>query len=490
MIEAPIKTSSGGTDVFYGKEGPTEKQTIFRDAHHKYKLFGGGVGGGKTYALCAEGLRLSMMFPGNRGFLGRHEAEAFRKTTLVTLLNLIADMELETGQRIIAHNGHNQTKKEILLVNGSAIIYGGIGGREDMDRIKSLEIGFFCVDEASETVHEVINMLKARLRWKLPGGQYPRFFGLFASNPEPGWLKNTFVVPQQQGVPLDDHLFVQSLLKDNPWLPPEYLANLRRDNPENWVRRYVDGSWDAVEGQVWPDFDFQTHVLPNDECPMDIPYPVKGTHTILGSLDHGQTNPTCFLGMYVDQDGNILVFDEYYRRGLVSDHTRSIDEQFELNAMDELVADPSIWDKNREKDGMEWSVADEYDERGIYLTKANNSREAGWNRVGEFFRSDKEHFHPFMEKKGAPRLFISKRCRNLLTELPEYIWKKTSDDSSNPKEEARKLNDHACDALRYGVMTRPSPYEHKRIDNAPVGSFNWILKQREGGAKRGRMVNR
>jgi hypothetical protein len=194
--------------------------------------------------------------------------------------------------------------------------------------------------------------------------------------------------------------------------------------------------------------------------------------------------------MYVDQDGNILVFDEYYRKGLVSDHTRSIDEQFELGAMDELVADPSIWDKNREKDGMEWSVADEYDERGIYLTRANNSREAGWNRVGEFFRSDKEHFHPFMEKKGAPRLYISKRCRNLLTELPEYIWKKTSDDSSNPKEEARKLNDHACDALRYGVMTRPSPYEHKRTDNAPVGSFNWILKQREGGAKKGRMVNR
>ena len=167
------------------------------------------------------------------------------------------------------------------------------------------------MDEASETVHEVINMLKARLRWKLPGGQYPRFFGLFASNPEPGWLKNIFVVPQQQGVPLDDHLFVQSLLKDNPWLPSEYLANLRRDNPESWVRRYVDGSWDAVEGQVWPDFDFQMHVLPNDECPVDIPYPVKGTHTVLGSLDHGQTNPTCFLGMYIDQDENILVYDEY-----------------------------------------------------------------------------------------------------------------------------------------------------------------------------------
>jgi ATP-dependent Clp protease ATP-binding subunit ClpB len=61
---------------------------------------------------------------------------------------------------------------------------------------------------------------------------------------------------------------------------------------------------------------------------------------------------------------------------------------------------------------------------------------------------------------------------------------------------AAKLSDryitdryHACDALRYGVMTRSSPYEQKRNDDAPVGSFNWIIKQRDGG-KKGRMVNR
>ena len=129
-------------DAFYGKEGPTPKQQIFRDALEKYKLFGGGVGGGKSRAICAEALRLSFLYPYNRGFLCRAEAEAFRRTTLNTLLSAISEVEEMMGQKIIAHNGHNQTKKEIHLINGSLIMYGGLGVTpEDQDRIKSLEIG-------------------------------------------------------------------------------------------------------------------------------------------------------------------------------------------------------------------------------------------------------------------------------------------------------------------------------------------------------------
>ena len=197
-------------DLFYGKEGPSPKQTLFREATERYKLFGGGVGGGKSRALCAEAIRQSFLYPGNRGFAGRNEAEAFRKTTLVTLLSLIVEIETLAGQRLLAKNGHNQTKKEIYFINGSMILYGGMSGPDADERIKSLEIGFFIVDEASECNEDVVNMLKARLRWKLPSKKYPRFFGLFASNPEPGWLKNTFVVPQQLGTPKQAHLFVQN----------------------------------------------------------------------------------------------------------------------------------------------------------------------------------------------------------------------------------------------------------------------------------------
>jgi len=477
-------------DAFYGKEGPTEKQVIFRDALEKYKLFGGGVGGGKSRALCAEGLRLSFLFSHNRGFLCRAEAEAFRRTTLNTLLSAISEVEEMMGQRIVAKNGHNQTKKEIHLINGSMIMYGGLGVTpEDQDRIKSLEIGWYGVDEASEAPSKVVNMLKARLRLKLPNGTFPKYFGMYASNPEPGWLKDEFVVPHQLGSPREDHIFVQALIRDNPWLPPEYLSELQRDNPPAWVKRYVNGSWDAVEGQVWPDFDRTVHVYPNETSDFDIQFPNTPGLKPFGGLDHGQTNPTAFLAAYADSDGNIFVFDEYYSKGLVSSHCSSISERFEIGDFDYIEADPSMMAKTREKNGMPWSIFEEYDEYGISLSPANNSKEAGWNRVGEYLRVDPDHIHPITGEKGSPRLFFSTRCRHLLTEIPEYIWKRLADENSNPKEEARKLNDHACDALRYLIMSLPSPYERAKEDEAPPGSFNFIMRNRRGSKKRGMILN-
>ena len=477
-------------DAFYGKEGPTAKQVIFRDALEKYKLFGGGVGGGKSRALCAEGLRLSFLFAHNRGFLCRAEAEAFRRTTLNTLLAAISEVEEMMGQRIVAKNGHNQTKKEIHLINGSMIMYGGLGVTpEDQDRIKSLEIGWFGVDEASEAPVKVVNMLKARLRLKLPNGTFPRYFGMYASNPEPGWLKDEFVTPHVLGYPREDHIFVQALIRDNPWLPPEYLFELQRDNPPAWVKRYVNGSWDAVEGQVWPDFDRAVHVYPNETSDFDIQFPNTPGLKPFGGLDHGQTNPTAFLAAYADSDGNIFVFDEYYSKGLVSSHCSSLSERFEIGDFDYIEADPSMMAKTREKNGMPWSIFEEYDEYGISLSPANNSKEAGWNRVGEYLRVDPEHIHPITGEKGSPRLFFSTRCKYLLTEIPEYIWKRLADENSNPKEEARKLNDHACDALRYLIMSLPSPYERVKEDEAPPGSFNFIMRNRRGSKKRGMILN-
>jgi len=138
---------------------------------------------------------------------------------------------------------------------------------------------------------------------------------------------------------------------------------------------------------------------------------------------------------------------------------------------------------------MPWSIFEEYDEYGISLSPANNSKEAGWNRVGEYLRVDPEHIHPITGKRGSPRLFISARCKWLLTEIPEYIWKRLSNESTNPKEEARKLKDHACDALRYLVMSLPSPLEKKKLDEAPYGSFNYMMKLKRGSTKRGMIVN-
>lgn len=455
------KTAPQDNDLLYGKRGPSLKQQQFRDSGKKYKLYGGAVGGGKSWALSAEGIRQSLLFPGNRGYMCRNEATAFKNTTLQTLLKLISEIEDVLHAKILKF--HNLSNKEITFINGSRILYGDA---QDKERIKSLEVGWFCIDEASEVQEDSFDMLTSRLRWKLPDGTYPHFCGLLASNPEPGWLKQRFIVPFQMGEEIPDHAFIKALPTDNQELPEDYVAGLRRTKPEHWVKRYLEGSWDAVEGQIWADFSYDIHSIK----PFDIPRGWKKFR----ALDHGQTHPTCCLWFAIDPDGNIFVYREYYSPGIVSKHCSEIremsgDEDYIYSKMS-----PDAWGKTKEKRGREWSTYDEYREQGLYFSRANNNVEAGLNRVGEFFRVREDRIHPRTGEMGSPTLFIFKDCRNLLLEIPEYQWKE-SRTAETIKEQPKKIRDDACDALRYGIMSRPTPTSIHT--STPYGSFNYHMKE-------------
>jgi PBSX family phage terminase large subunit len=467
---------SENLDIFYGIEGPTVRQEQFRDAGERLKLYGGALGGGKSWAICAEAIRLSMMFQGNRGFMCRQESKSFKETTLITMMSLIYEIETFTKQKILAK--HNKADCLLTFASGSTIVYGGLGGRENTDRVKSMEIGFFCVDEASECVDEDINMLESRLRWKLPNGKYPRFVGMFASNPEPCYLKDKFVNPQQQGEKHKNRIFVQALPRDNNWLPPDYVEHISAGKPDYWIQRYIDGSWDAAEGQIWPQFDFNIHVYPNQNSNFIIPVPTEAHQhpCIFAGYDHGQTNAACYLAAYTDNDGNVFIYDEYYSPGLVSYHSENIKEIFDLDIMHYTVADPSIWNVTGERDGKEWSLHDEYIDNDIYFQKASNAVEAGINRVGEYLFLDETHIHPITGKSGSPRLFIAAKCRNLIRELPEYIWQTSKRLLVDNPERPVKRKDHACDAMRYLIMSRPG-VDFAVSDEVPHGSFKYYKNQ-------------
>ena len=236
------------------------RQQVFHAAPETYKLYGGAMGGGKSYALCAEGIALSCDYPGNRGYLCRHELVSFKKSTLLTLITLLDQSGLIQQ--------HHQSDHYFLLKNGSIIFYGGLGDdNRAIDRLKSMEIGWFGIDEASETTEAYFLMLGSRLRLQLPG---IRYFGLLASNPDPGWLKRRFI---DQHLP--DHIFVPALPKDNPKLPAGYVVRLQELFPPDWQKRFLEGDWSAFEG-VNHCFPFQAIQA---ACERDLP---AGRPKVLG----------------------------------------------------------------------------------------------------------------------------------------------------------------------------------------------------------------
>lgn len=198
-----------------------------------FKLYGGAMGGGKTFALCAEACALSFEYPGNRGYICRNELKSFKRTTLIALEEMLE----KTGQVDV----HHQTDGYFRLKNGSELWYGPLGDdKKDIDKLKSMELGWFAIDEASEVSEKLYLMLVSRLRLKLPG---IRYFGLLASNPDPGWLKYRFIDQKRA-----DHVFIPALPKDNPHLAPGYIQRLVDNFPPEWQARFIQGDWGAFEG--------------------------------------------------------------------------------------------------------------------------------------------------------------------------------------------------------------------------------------------------
>ena len=261
---------------------PTIKQEIAHNAPQTFKLYGGAMGGGKSVWLCAEGIRLSMEYPGNVGYMCRKTYRDFKKTTLTTLMSMMPNKIIKA---------YNKVDGEIRLINDSLIILGDL---EQVEKLKSLNLGWFGIDEGTETTDEVFLMLRSRLRLKLEKIQR---YGLIASNPEPGWLKDRFVDPQMQGRPRPNHLFIPSLPRENPHLPDGYLEDLERDFPPIWRSKYLEGSWDVFESQI-----FKPDWLKRTDKMGEMAVHFVAVDPAIGESEENDETAICVMGIGYDDD--------------------------------------------------------------------------------------------------------------------------------------------------------------------------------------------
>lgn len=214
---------------------PFERQTLFHVDPHKYRLYGGAMSGGKTYSICGEALKQSLIYPGNRGLIGRKTYTSLRRTTLATFLKICPPELIRS---------HNHSIGEITLINGSLIMFVDLNRSTDprLEKLRSLEIGWFAIDEASEVDGEYFAMLTTRLRWILPNGHRPRYTGFLATNPEVGWLYDGFVLTDKR-----NRIFIPSLPSDNPFNQEEYLEDMKENLSDRDIQRFFHGNWLATE---------------------------------------------------------------------------------------------------------------------------------------------------------------------------------------------------------------------------------------------------
>lgn len=318
---------------------------------------------------------------------------------------------------------------KIEFPNGSRILMGGFYADRDVDRYLGIEYDGVCVEEATQLTEIKINQLRGSVRTSRDDWR-PRLY--MTANPDGvglGWFKTWFVEPYRAGREQWTR-FIEAHYRHNPMLNREYLDYL--DSLSGKLRRaWRDADWDAFEGQAFPAWRHDIHVVK--------PFEIPDNWLRWRAVDEGYAMPWCCLWFAQDpQTRRRYVYREAYETLLTAQ--QQAERIIAMTGQDEIIfatyADPAMWGRKNAA-GVVTTTAQEYASAGVPLTKADNDRLQGKRRLDSALS---------IQPDGLPGLQVFETCHNLIRTLPLLV-----SDDLHPEDVDTTGEDHAYDALRYGL---------------------------------------
>lgn len=346
--------------------------------------------------------------------------------------------------------------ERIKFNNGSVINIAGLKDPRDVDKYVGLNYELMVIEEANQLDEMRIKMLLGSLRTGKLNGYCPRVYMNFnPGGPGMSYLKKTFIQPWRKGTETDTR-FLSSGYKDNAFLDRGYVSYL--ENLDGMLgKMWRDGDFDVQSGMAFDIFNRDVYVVDDFDIPDDW-IRVRG-------IDDGYTKPYCCL--WIAQDpvtGRVVVYREDYGEGI------SNSEQAErikaLTSDSERIsityADPAMWALKNHSDSGVKSTSQIYADHGVYLSKGDNNRHSGVNKIRDCLR---------YKEDGKPGLYILSSCKNL-------IWQFENMPTSprDPEDIDTTFEDHALDAFKYalsGIAGKPMRHntERKNLTRHPLYNY-------------------
>jgi len=394
---------------------PTRVQRValrLLKAGAKHILLFGGSRSGKTTILVIVIIYRAVRYSASRHLICRLRTKDARSSVLHE--TLIPWLEKIVGKNRFTYVVHDNYIK---LWNGSEIWIGGLGDKEQVDKILGHEYNTIYFNEVSQISYAAVNVAYSRLAMNIPGC---RNLFLYDCNPASPmhWAYKVFIrkIEPRTDTPLPKpELYASMLLnpQDNAeHLAADYIEDILDTMPEKQKARFRDGLWVKAEGVVYEKFT-EDMILSVEDMPKRYDFVTAGqdfglniTNVKVGWIgdtvyliaDHGAYNvPTrtfneelTELGWYRNADGTTGVFPNF--------------------------CDPAGGERIQEITG------------GV---KANNSVEPGIDYISA------------MMERG--KFYVSAACTGVLLEISDYAR-----DESN---QIVKVNDHYMDAMRYAIFS-------------------------------------
>ena len=416
---------------------PKQLEASKAASSHKFTLYGGAMGGGKSYWIrwhVAEYLLEKTIETGLKGIVGGIFCEDYPALKDRHLSKLTFEFPEWLGD---FHADHKQYGKAFIAKPqyGSWVIV--FRNLDDPSKYKSAEFAIIAVDELTMNSKDKFDFLRTRLRW--PGVTDVRFIA--GTNPGGighGWVKQLWMdrVFEETEKEADQFIFVQSKADDNPLLNKSYYDSLD-GLPESMRRAFKDGNWDVFEGQAFTDWNQSKVVVKPEDMPIEAEYEK------FMCFDYGFTAPGALYWCAIDYEGNIIVYREIYSTGKT--YKDWAEDARDYSGFTE-TEDPS------RREAIKYIVV------GVDSFKKNEqTRKSGVEVMRTIFPIRYEQAYTnrhqgkieFHQRLKGPTIFFWNTCKEAIRTIPELIT-----DKHDIEDVDSDGDDHCYDSIRYGMMSR------------------------------------
>lgn len=409
----------------------------FRQADAQGNLWEGSVRAGKTVSSLLRWIAfIRQAPPGDLLMIGRTERTIKR--------NIIDLMIKWCGSDVVKYAAGSGELK----LFGRLVYVAGANDDRSAEKIQGMTLIGFYGDELSTWPESMFNMARSRL--SLDGAMW---FGTTNPAGPSHWLKVNWIDRAGLQLTRDGQLLrldgpdtinmsvFSFTLDDNPHLSSAFVNSIKREYVGMFYRRYILGEWCLAEGAIYDMWDPDRHVVEPARVP-----PIY--RWVSAGVDHGTRNPfhAVLLGVGARQDGqpgmSLYATDEYRydsraKRKQMSDAEYSVAYRSWLKAVRVNGEVAGVAPEYTCVDPSATGFRVQLHHDGVATAAADNRVDQGIMTTGSLF--------------STGRLYVSSRCKELIKEIPGYSWDERS--AKLGIDSPIKVNDHGCDALRYGIKT-------------------------------------
>lgn len=427
--------------------------------------FGGAAFGGKSFGILILALVAAILWPGIQ--------IAYFRRTYPELDGPGASIQKAYG---VFGGWARDTDggKEWQFPNGSLFFFRHCQNENDVYSYQSQQIDLLLLDESTHFTWFQVDYLLTRNRAsgeiKIPGFKP---FAVLPSNPGNighAWYSQVFDVNGQNAKPPRPHetvkqvmnpngknatvYFIPAFLEDNVIgvsADPEYESRLMERNAEV-ARALRKGDWTLFAGQA-----FTTWQKERIACK---PFEIPDHWPKWRAMDYGFTHPMTAAWFTINPQTKRV----YVYRAVLSSNLSDTDQADMINLMtppNEKItvtyASPDMWAKSAKKIGGKiLTSVDEFKDRGIILTRADDDRINGKRKIDRLL---------FDAMDGKPMIQVFDPYYEVFLCM-ETLVREDVMKGKNPEDVKKVDGDDAYDLLRYGLTNMKQP------ENKPKSGSN------------------